>query len=55
MQHSCIDSARLKDRAHGVCIHSCRVRIYVYLELQGPGSRLDTPNGAFKIEPKAYY
>ena len=29
--------------------------IYVYPELQGPGSRLSTPNGAFKIGPKAYH
>ena len=31
------------------------IRIYVYLQLQGPGSRLGTPNGAFKIGPKAYH
>ena len=29
--------------------------IYVYLQLQGPGRRLGTPNGAFKIGPKAYH
>ena len=31
------------------------VPIYVYLLLQDPGSRLDTPNGAFKIWPNAYH
>ncbi len=31
------------------------IHIYVYLQLQGPGSRLGTPNGAFKIVPKAYH
>ncbi len=29
--------------------------IYVYLQLQGPGRRLGTPNRAFKIGPKAYH
>ncbi len=31
------------------------IRIYVYTQLQAPGSRLRTPNGAFKIGPKAYH
>ena len=36
----------------GGCVN---IRIFVYLQLQGPGSRLGAPNGAFKIGPKAYH
>ena len=31
------------------------IRIYVSLQLQAPGSRLDTPSGAFKTGPNTYH
>ncbi len=31
------------------------IYVHVYMQLQAPGSRLRTPNGAFKIGPKAYH
>ena len=30
-------------------------RVNIRMQLQAPGSRLRTPNGAFKIGPKAYH